>query len=413
MRKFLLPLFRLTSIVLMCGCRCCGIFEKIPCFKFGVLLQMALIGLLPSSTFAQMNFCSSVGKVDLISVKRVGQNEGQITFSVKDKEGNNVDTDIAPDEISLLINGHEVCNKVISRESRALLDLVIAVDVSKSMDDAIDALQKGLPDLITAIAEKYETNAVVTTFGHGNYDECHFEFREDQLISIDANDPFSYIAKYYLDGRIATNQKPYNYEGYYSMLLQIARKQYDFRTLAQKAIIMLGNESASAPTNEGGEKERSNDMDCQTGGRKITPEEVIDSLNKAGFVVFIINGKDGFTEIAEKTGGAEFDVMSNNYDYRPSVLPAIAEAMKTIYTMKFDYCDYVPDCNNVVPSTLSICGYQSEFSASTDFSPSIIRTDETVALDRDGVAKNNAVTISFAVNHSDCKEVARAEISYS
>ena len=392
---------------------CCGNFYKFRGVKFRVVLLVVLSLLFSSSTFAQMNFCSSVGKVDLISVKRVGQNEGQITFSVKDKEGNNVDTDIAPDEISLLINGHEVCNKVISRESRALLDLVIAVDVSKSMDDAIDALQKGLPDLITAIAEKYETNAVVTTFGHGNYDECHFEFREDQLISIDANDPFSYIAKYYLDGRIATNQKPYNYEGYYSMLLQIARKQYDFRTLAQKAIIMLGNESASAPTNEGGEKERSNDMDCQTGGRKITPEEVIDSLNKAGFVVFIINGKDGFTEIAEKTGGAEFDVMSNNYDYRPSVLPAIAEAMKTIYTMKFDYCDYVPDCNNVVPSTLSICGYQSEFSASTDFSPSIIRTDETVALDRDGVAKNNAVTISFAVNHSDCKEVARAEISYS
>lgn len=413
MRKFLLPLFRLTSIVLMCGCRCCGIFEKIPCFKFGVLLQMALIGLLPSSTFAQMNFCSSVGKVDLISVKRVGQNEGQITFSVKDKEGNNVDTDIAPDEISLLINGHEVCNKVISRESRALLDLVIAVDVSKSMDDAIDALQKGLPDLITAIAEKYETNAVVTTFGHGNYDECHFEFREDQLISIDANDPFSFIAKYYLDGRIATNQKPYNYEGYYSMLLQIARKQYDFRTLAQKAIIMLGNESAYAPTNEGGEKERSNDIDCQNGGRKIKQEEVIDSLNKAGFVVFIINGEDGFTEIAEKTGGAEFNVEDNSYDYRPSVLPAIAEAMKTIYTMKFDYCDYVPDCNNVVPSTLSICGYQSEINSKLDDAPSIIREAETIALDRDGVAKNNAVTISFAVNHSDCKEVARAEISYS
>ena len=226
MRKFLLPLFRLTSIVLMCGCRCCGIFEKIPCFKFGVLLQMALIGLLPSSTFAQMNFCSSVGKVDLISVKRVGQNEGQITFSVKDKEGNNVDTDIAPDEISLLINGHEVCNKVISRESRALLDLVIAVDVSKSMDDAIDALQKGLPDLITAIAEKYETNAVVTTFGHGNYDECDFQFYEDKLIPI--VDPILFREIYYTGDRIATNQKPYNYEGYYSMLLQIARKQYDF-----------------------------------------------------------------------------------------------------------------------------------------------------------------------------------------
>ena len=57
--------------------------------------------------------------------------------------------------------------------------------------------------------------------------------------------------------------------------------------------------------------------------------------------------------------------------------------------------------------------FHTEFSASTDFSPSIIRTDETVALDRDGVAKNNAVTISFVVNHSDCKEVDRAEISYS
>lgn len=176
MRKFLLPLFRLTSIVLMCGCRCCGIFEKIPCFKFGVLLQMALIGLLPSSTFAQMNFCSSVGKVDLISVKRVGQNEGQITFSVKDKEGNNVDTDIAPDEISLLINGHEVCNKVISRESRALLDLVIAVDVSKSMDDAIEALQIGLPDLITAIGNNFDAQGQVVSFGKGSYVECPFDF---------------------------------------------------------------------------------------------------------------------------------------------------------------------------------------------------------------------------------------------
>ncbi|MBR4971268.1 MAG: hypothetical protein IKY58_05775 [Paludibacteraceae bacterium] len=87
MRKFLLPLFRLTSIVLMCGCRCCGIFEKIPCFKFGVLLQMALIGLLPSSTFAQMNFCSSLGKVDLISVKRVGQMRVKLPFLSKIKRG--------------------------------------------------------------------------------------------------------------------------------------------------------------------------------------------------------------------------------------------------------------------------------------------------------------------------------------
>ena len=413
MRKFLLPLFRLTSIVLMCGCRCCGIFEKIPCFKFGVLLQMALIGLLPSSTFAQMNFCSSVGKVDLISVKRVGQNEGQITFSVKDKEGNNVDTDIAPDEISLLINGHEVCNKVISRESRSLLDLVIAVDVSKSMDDAIRALQEGLPDLITAIAEKYETNAEVNTFGYGGYNECNFNFYEKELKPIAPDDPEgTFIAPYYKN-RIETNKESYNYEGYYSMLLQIVGNQYKgFRPLAHKAIIMLGNESAFASINKVGEEERTNDMNCKN-NEYITWQEVVDALKKERFQVFIINGKDGFTEIAQKTGGAEFDVMSNNYDYRPSVLPAIAEAMKTIYTMKFDYCDYVPDCNNVVPSTLSICGYQSEINSKLDDAPSIIREAETIALDRDGVAKNNAVTISFAVNHSDCKEVDRAEISYS
>lgn len=413
MRKFLLPLFRLTSIVLMCGCRCCGIFEKIPCFKFGVLLQMALIGLLPTSTFAQMNFCSSVGKVDLISVKRVGQNEGQITFSVKDKEGNNVDTDIAPDEISLLINGHEVCNKVISRESRALLDLVIAVDVSKSMDDAIDALQKGLPDLITAIAEKYETNAEVNTFGYGGYNECNFNFHEKELKPIDPDDPEGTFIDPYYKNRIETNKESYNYEGYYSMLLQIVGNQYKgFRPLAHKAIIMLGNESAFASINKVGEEERTNDMNCKN-NEYITWQEVVDALKKERFQVFIINGKDGFTEIAEKTGGAEFDVMSNNYDYRPSVLPAIAEAMKTIYTMKFDYCEYVPDCNNVVPSTLSICGYQSEINSKLDDAPSIIREAETIALDRDGVAKNNAVTISFAVNHSDCKEVDWAEISYS
>ncbi len=413
MRKFLLPLFRLTSIVLMCGCRCCGIFEKIPCFKFGVLLQMALIGLLPTSTFAQMNFCSSVGKVDLISVKRVGQNEGQITFSVKDKEGNNVDTDIAPDEISLLINGHEVCNKVISRESRSLLDLVIAVDVSKSMDDAIDALQKGLPDLITAIAEKYETNAEVNTFGYGGYNECNFNFYEKELKPIDPDDPEGTFIDPYYKNRIETNKESYNYEGYYSMLLQIVGNQYKgFRPLAHKAIIMLGNESAFASINKVGEEERTNDMNCKN-NEYITWQEVVDALKKERFQVFIINGKDGFTEIAQKTGGAEFDVMSNNYDYRPSVLPAIAEAMKTIYTMKFDYCDYVPDCNNVVPSTLSICGYQSEINSKLDDAPSIIREAETIALDRDGVAKNNAVTISFAVNHSDCKEVHRAEISYS
>lgn len=261
MRKFLLPLFRLTSIVLMCGCRCCGIFEKIPCFKFGVLLQMALIGLLPSSTFAQMNFCSSVGKVDLISVKRVGQNEGQITFSVKDKEGNNVDTDIAPDEISLLINGHEVCNKVISRESRALLDLVIAVDVSKSMDDAIEALQIGLPDLITAIGNNFDAQGQVVSFGKGSYVECPFDFwGEYNLEVIDEK----FINNCYTEEKRETNVNAYNYEGYYSMLLQIANYSYkNYRPQAQKAIIMLGNESASAPTNEGGEKERSNDMDCQ------------------------------------------------------------------------------------------------------------------------------------------------------
>lgn len=397
----------------MCGCRCCGIFEKIPCFKLGVLLQMALIGLLPTSTFAQMNFCSSVGKVDLISVKRVGQNEGQITFSVKDKEGNNVDTDIAPDEISLLINGHEVCNKVISRESRSLLDLVIAVDVSKSMDDAIRALQEGLPDLITAIAEKYETNAEVNTFGYGGYNECNFNFYEKELKPIAPDDPEgTFIAPYYKN-RIETNKESYNYEGYYSMLLQIVGNQYKgFRPLAHKAIIMLGNESAFASINKVGEEERTNDMNCKN-NEYITWQEVVDALKKERFQVFIINGKDGFTEIAPKTGGAEFDVMSNNYDYRPSVLPAIAEAMKTIYTMKFDYCEYVPDCNNVVPSTLSICGYQSEINSKLDDAPSIIREAETIALDRDGVAKNNAVTISFAVNHSDCKEVARAEINYS
>ena len=413
MRKFLLPLFRLISIVLMCGCRCCGIFEKIPCFKFGVLLQMALIGLLPTSTFAQMNFCSSVGKVDLISVKRVGQNEGQITFSVKDKEGNNVDTDIAPDEISLLINGHEVCNKVISRESRSLLDLVIAVDVSKSMDDAIDALQKGLPDLITAIAEKYETNAEVNTFGYGGYNECNFNFHEKELKPIDPDDPEGTFIDPYYKNRIETNKESYNYEGYYSMLLQIVGNQYKgFRPLAHKAIIMLGNESAFASINKVGEEERTNDMNCKN-NEYITWQEVVDALKKERFQVFIINGKEGFTEIAKKTGGAEFDVMSNNYDYRPSVLPAIAEALKTIYTMKFDYCDYVPDCNNVVPSTLSICGYQSEINSKLDDAPSIIREAETIALDRDGVAKNNAVTISFAVNHSDCKEVDWAEIRYS
>ena len=390
---------------------CCGNFYKFRGVKFRVVLLVVVSLLFSSSTFAQMNFCSSVGKVDLISVKRVGQNEGQITFSVKDKEGNNVDTDIAPDEISLLINGHEVCNKVISRESRSLLDLVIAVDVSKSMDDAIRALQEGLPDLITAIGNNFDAQGQVVSFGKGSYVECPFDFwGEYNLEVIDEK----FINNCYTEEKRETNINAYNYEGYYSMLLQIAGYPYkNYRPQAQKAIIMLGNESASAPTNEGGEKERSNDMDCQNGGRKIKQEEVIDSLNKAGFVVFIINGEDGFTEIAEKTGGAEFNVKDNSYDYRPSVLPAIAEAMKTIYTMKFDYCDYVPDCNNVVPSTLSICGYQSEFSASTDFSPSIIRTDETVALDRDGVAKNNAVTISFVVNHSDCKEVDRAEISYS
>lgn len=392
---------------------CCGNFYKIRGVKFRVVLLVVLSLLLPSSTFAQMNFCSSVGKVDLISVKRVGQNEGQITFSVKDKEGNNVDTDIAPDEISLLINGHEVCNKVISRESRSLLDLVIAVDVSKSMDDAIDALQKGLPDLITAIAEKYETNAEVNTFGYGGYNECNFNFHEKELKPIDPDDPEGTFIDPYYKNRIETNKESYNYEGYYSMLLQIVGNQYKgFRPLAHKAIIMLGNESAFASINKVGEEERTNDMNCKN-NEYITWQEVVDALKKERFQVFIINGKDGFTEIAQKTGGAEFDVMSNNYDYRPSVLPAIAEAMKTIYTMKFDYCDYVPDCNNVVPSTLSICGYQSEINSKLDDAPSIIREAETIALDRDGVAKNNAVTISFAVNHSDCKEVDRAEISYS
>ena len=390
---------------------CCGNFYKFRGVKFRVVLLVVLSLLFSSSTFAQMNFCSSVGKVDLISVKRVGQNEGQITFSVKDKEGNNVDTDIAPDEISLLINGHEVCNKVISRESRALLDLVIAVDVSKSMDDAIRALQEGLPDLITAIGNNFDAQGQVVSFGKGSYVECPFDFwGEYNLEVIDEK----FINNCYTEEKRETNINAYNYEGYYSMLLQIAGYPYkNYRPQAQKAIIMLGNESAYAPTNEGGEKERSNDMDCQNGGRKITQEEVIDSLNKAGFVVFIINGEDGFTEIAEKTGGAEFNVKDNSYDYRPSVLPAIAEAMKTIYTMKFDYCDYVPDCNNVVPSTLSICGYQSEINSKLDDAPSIIREAETIALDRDGVAKNNAVTISFVVNHSDCKEVDRAEISYS
>ncbi len=390
---------------------CCGNFYKFRGVKFRVVLLVVLSLLFSSSTFAQMNFCSSVGKVDLISVKRVGQNEGQITFSVKDKEGNNVDTDIAPDEISLLINGHEVCNKVISRESRSLLDLVIAVDVSKSMDDAIRALQEGLPDLITAIGNNFDAQGQVVSFGKGSYVECPFDFwGEYNLEVIDEK----FINNCYTEEKRETNINAYNYEGYYSMLLQIAGYPYkNYRPQAQKAIIMLGNESASAPTNEGGEKERSNDMDCQNGGRKIKQEEVIDSLNKAGFVVFIINGEDGFTEIAEKTGGAEFNVKDNSYDYRPSVLPAIAEAMKTIYTMKFDYCDYVPDCNNVVPSTLSICGYQSEINSKLDDAPSIIREAETIALDRDGVAKNNAVTISFVVNHSDCKEVDRAEISYS
>lgn len=390
---------------------CCENFYKFRGVKFRVVLLVVLSLLFSTSTFAQMNFCSSVGKVDLISVKRVGQNEGQITFSVKDKEGNNVDTDIAPDEISLLINGHEVCNKVISRESRSLLDLVIAVDVSKSMDDAIRALQEGLPDLITAIGNNFDAQGQVVSFGKGSYVECPFDFwGEYNLEVIDEK----FINNCYTEEKRETNINAYNYEGYYSMLLQIAGYPYkNYRPQAQKAIIMLGNESASAPTNEGGEKERSNDMDCQNGGRKIKQEEVIDSLNKAGFVVFIINGEDGFTEIAEKTGGAEFNVKDNSYDYRPSVLPAIAEAMKTIYTMKFDYCDYVPDCNNVVPSTLSICGYQSEINSKLDDAPSIIREAETIALDRDGVAKNNAVTISFAVNHSDCKEVDRAEISYS
>ena len=392
---------------------CCGNFYKFRGVKFRVVLLVVLSLLFSSSTFAQMNFCSSVGKVDLISVKRVGQNEGQITFSVKDKEGNNVDTDIAPDEISLLINGHEVCNKVISRESRSLLDLVIAVDVSKSMDDAIDALQKGLPDLITAIAEKYETNAEVNTFGYGGYNECNFNFHEKELKPIDPDDPEGTFIDPYYKNRIETNKESYNYEGYYSMLLQIVGNQYKgFRPLAHKAIIMLGNESAFASINKVGEEERTNDMNCKN-NEYITWQEVVDALKKERFQVFIINGKEGFTEIAKKTGGAEFDVMSNNYDYRPSVLPAIAEALKTIYTMKFDYCDYVPDCNNVVPSTLSICGYQSEINSKLDDAPSIIREAETIALDRDGVAKNNAVTISFAVNHSDCKEVDRAEISYS
>lgn len=381
--------------------------------KAGVVLLMAVAILMPSNVLAQMSICSSVGSVNLISAKRIDQYNGVVTFSVKDGDGKNIDMDIAPNEISLTINGFEVCNKEITRESKELLDLIIAVDVSKSMDDAINALHMGLPSLIEAIANKYETNAVVTTFGYGSYDECNFRFYEPSLIPIDPKDPWnSFINPYYTEERITTNQTAYNYEGYYSMLMQIADYPYrNYRPQAKKAIIMLGNESAYASANRSGEEERTNDMDCKNGGVVINQSEVTSKLHEMGFQVFIINGNEGFSEIASGTGGGEFPVYPA--EYTESVLPAISAGMTTTYTMHFEFCESKPSCDNTVSSILSICGESSSLNSKLDYEPSIMRTVETSSLDENGVMKNQAVTLGFTVDYSECKELDHAEIVYT
>ena len=375
-------------------------------------LLMALSLILPFKSVAQVSLCSSIGEVSLISAKRIGQNSGLVTFSVKDDNGDNIDTDITPDEISLTINGHEVCNKVISHDSKGQLDLIIAVDVSKSMESALIALQEGLPQLIESIAVKYQTNAEVNTFGYGDYDKCDFNFYNSELIPIDPLDPQAFIDFSYRN-RIATNPEPYNYEGYYSMLLQIAKHEYKgFRPLAHRAIIMLGNESSDATANRNDEEERTNDMDCKDGGRRIEPSEVVEKLN-GNFQVFIIDdiSDDGFSKIAEATDGGVFDVYPA--EYTEKVLPAISKKMTTVYTMLFDFCEYNPNCDNPVPVTLSICGKSSEMSTTLDYTPSIIRTEKTVGLDNEGVPAKQDVTLSFSVDRSKCKKVDHAVIKYA
>lgn len=196
------------------------------------------------------------------------------------------------------------------------------------------------------------------------------------------------------------------------MLMQIADYPYrNYRPQAKKAIIMLGNESAYASANRSGEEERTNNMDCKNGGVVINQSEVTSKLHEMGFQVFIINGNEGFSEIASGTGGGEFPVYPA--EYTESVLPAISAGMTTTYTMHFEFCESKPSCDNTVSSILSICGESSSLNSKLDYEPSIMRTVETSSLDENGVMKNQAVTLGFTVDYSKCKELDHAEIVYT
>ncbi|MBO4806706.1 MAG: VWA domain-containing protein [Paludibacteraceae bacterium] len=351
-----------------------------------------------------LDMCSNLGGLNVLGVQWISDTEGIVAFTMKIKDDGGSDVFVTSEQfasnafdlndIHLFVNGNEAGCKEKWSPKQQMIDVVYMIDNSGSMEDEQNNVHAVMPKLIKNLGENYDARAALYRFGFNA--SCPFSLERDNM-----NMELMEAPSPNFNALWAKNGHDGSYEGYYAGMENIAQLQLAYRPLAQKVLIMMGDESALTSVNR---------VDCSNNVR--TQADALSALMNAGFQTFVLQDdafKVQYQDIVEKTGGDFGDVKSS--DYSP-IMAKIAEKVKTKLYMKFCTKNQISCQNKQVPVTMEICNKESSTITTVDYVGAINRTAETVALDKDGVTPLSPVTIAFEVEEV-CKEISSVEVSYS